>query len=77
MNFIGSKWIYKNKFDEKEFIVGTSFPDIRYLNVIKRNETHFKNYIQNSLFFVSTLKPTISKTIRGIITLKEKKTKNK
>lgn len=30
-------------FNEKEFIVGTSFPDIRYLKVVKRTETHFKN----------------------------------
>lgn len=27
----------------KDFIVGTSFPDIRYLEVIKREQTHFKN----------------------------------
>lgn len=27
----------------KEFIVGTSFPDIRYLGVIDRNKTHFSN----------------------------------
>lgn len=30
-------------FNEKEFIIGTSFPDIRYLNVIKRTQTHFEN----------------------------------
>ncbi len=28
-------------FNEKEFIIGTSFPDIRYLGVISRNVTHF------------------------------------
>lgn len=27
-------------FDEKEFLVGTSFPDIRYLKCVKRTETH-------------------------------------
>jgi len=30
-------------FNEIEFIVGTSFPDIRYLKVISRDETHFCN----------------------------------
>jgi len=40
-----------NNFDHKEFILGTSFPDIRYLKVIKREETHTKDisfsYIKN------------------------------
>lgn len=30
-----------SKKDKKEFYVGTSFPDIRYLGVIDRNKTHF------------------------------------
>lgn len=30
-------------FNEKEFIIGTSFPDIRYLGVIDRKATHAKN----------------------------------
>lgn len=30
----------KNK---KEFFIGTCFPDIRYLGVVKREETHFDN----------------------------------
>lgn len=29
--------------DVKEFIIGTSFPDIRYLGVIERDKTHYKN----------------------------------
>lgn len=29
-------------FDEPSFIIGTSFPDIRYLGTIDRNKTHFK-----------------------------------
>lgn len=29
--------------DKKIFIIGTSFPDIRYLNVIERKKTHIKN----------------------------------
>ncbi|KKQ32333.1 MAG: hypothetical protein US49_C0010G0033 [candidate division TM6 bacterium GW2011_GWF2_37_49] len=29
--------------DKKSFIIGTSFPDIRYLNVIDRKKTHIKN----------------------------------
>jgi hypothetical protein len=29
--------------DKKSFIIGTCFPDIRYLNVIKREKTHTKN----------------------------------
>lgn len=35
--------LLKDTFNEKEFLVGTSFPDIRYLKVIGRAETHFKN----------------------------------
>jgi len=33
----------KDLFDEKEFILGTSFPDIRYLKVVARTDTHFTN----------------------------------
>jgi hypothetical protein len=32
---------FKGLFNEHEFIVGTSFPDIRYLKVVERTETHF------------------------------------
>lgn len=32
-----------------DFIVGTSFPDIRYLGVIKRSETHEKNITWNDV----------------------------
>lgn len=32
-----------SKFNKKEFILGCIFPDIRYLKVIKREETHFKD----------------------------------
>lgn len=38
--------IYKSYFTDKdfsEFIVGTSFPDIRYLGVVDRSVTHFYN----------------------------------
>lgn len=31
-----------NKFDRKSFLIGTVFPDIRYLKVIDRDKTHFK-----------------------------------
>ncbi len=31
-----------NKFDRKSFLIGTVFPDIRYLKVINRDKTHFK-----------------------------------
>lgn len=31
----------KGRFDEKEFLIGTSFPDIRYLKLIERADTHF------------------------------------
>lgn len=34
---------FKGKFNEQEFLVGTSFPDIRYLKVVPRTETHFIN----------------------------------
>lgn len=33
----------ENKFTEREFLIGTSFPDIRYLGVIDRKLTHVKN----------------------------------
>ncbi len=36
-----------NKFfinrNKKDFFIGTSFPDIRYLRIIKREKTHFEN----------------------------------
>ncbi len=33
---------FKDK-KRKDFFIGTSFPDIRYLKVIERNETHYDN----------------------------------
>ena len=33
---------FKDKI-RKDFFIGTSFPDIRYLKVIDRNKTHYKN----------------------------------
>lgn len=33
----------KGIFNEKEFIIGTSFPDIRYLKIVERAETHVDN----------------------------------
>lgn len=35
--------LFKGLFNEKEFIIGTSFPDIRYLKVVERAETHVTN----------------------------------
>jgi len=38
--------VYKKHFSDKdkgEFYVGTSLPDIRYLGVVERDKTHFKN----------------------------------
>ena len=38
--------IFQNHFKDKnkaDFYTGTVFPDIRYLGVIDRNKTHFKN----------------------------------
>lgn len=32
---------FEGYFNEREFILGTSFPDIRYLKVVERSETHF------------------------------------
>lgn len=40
INFLS---LVPDKFDKKEFVLGTSFPDIRYLNVITRDKTHFKD----------------------------------
>jgi len=34
---------FSGMFNEKEFIIGTSFPDIRYLKVVGRGATHFSN----------------------------------
>ncbi|MDR3647139.1 MAG: hypothetical protein P4L22_06370 [Candidatus Babeliales bacterium] len=34
---------FKGLYNEREFIIGTSFPDIRYLKVVERTETHFVN----------------------------------
>lgn len=31
------------KFNREDFLIGTVFPDIRYLKVIGRDQTHFKN----------------------------------
>lgn len=39
---------FANK-DPKKFYVGTSFPDIRYLGVIDRKETHFYNLSINDV----------------------------
>ncbi len=33
----------KGHFNEKEFLIGTSFPDIRYLKLVERAQTHFEN----------------------------------
>lgn len=34
---------YFHQENESKFILGTSFPDIRYLKIIEREKTHFKN----------------------------------
>lgn len=34
---------FNGLYNEKDFIVGTSFPDIRYLKVVARTKTHFTN----------------------------------
>lgn len=39
---------FKNK-NKKDFFVGTSFPDVRYLRVIEREKTHFLNIKINEL----------------------------
>jgi hypothetical protein len=36
---------FKGFFDEKEFIIGTSFPDIRYLKVVPRTKTHIAHIL--------------------------------
>lgn len=40
----------KGIFDEKEFIIGTSFPDIRYLKVVERTETHVQHVTLQDIF---------------------------
>ena len=38
-----------SKSDKKSFIIGTCFPDIRYLNVIEREKTHVKDITWSKL----------------------------
>ena len=40
--------------DEQAFIIGTSFPDIRYLGVIKREQTHENNVVWNDVINASS-----------------------
>ncbi len=40
--------------DKQSFILGTSFPDIRYLGVIKRDQTHEKNVNWNDVINAPT-----------------------
>src|SRR3989344_6821862 len=40
---------YFPKTDKKQFYVGTSFPDIRYLGVIDRERTHFNGFNMKEL----------------------------
>lgn len=50
---------FKNK-RKKDFFIGTSFPDIRYLKVINRDKTHYNNLsiteIKNDESFLAGLK---------------------
>ena len=44
--------IFNKYFSNKEkgdFFIGASFPDIRYLKVIKREKTHFNNITLNEI----------------------------
>jgi hypothetical protein len=41
--------LFKDK-DRKEFFIGTLFPDIRYLNVISRDKTHYTNISVSDLY---------------------------
>ena len=41
---------FSGLFNEKEFILGTSFPDIRYLKVVERSETHFSHVTLEDIF---------------------------
>lgn len=49
-----------SSFSKKDFLIGTSFPDIRYLKVIDRNNTHFKDLfledIKNDNSFMAGVK---------------------
>jgi len=40
--------LFKNKI-KKDFFIGTLFPDIRYLKVINRDETHYNNLTVSNL----------------------------
>jgi hypothetical protein len=42
-NKVKIKFLKKNNIDEKKYFIGNVFPDIRYLRVISRDETHPKN----------------------------------
>lgn len=39
----------KDHFDTTQFLIGTSFPDIRYLKCIEREETHFNGLTFNDI----------------------------
>lgn len=41
--------MYFHRKDQKDFYIGTSFPDIRYMGVIDREKTHFGNLTLNIL----------------------------
>lgn len=40
---------FLSSFNKNDFFIGTSFPDIRYLKVINREKTHFKNQSINDI----------------------------
>lgn len=46
---VGFLSVVAGRFNEKEFIRGTLFPDIRYLKVVQRGQTHFKNISLNDV----------------------------
>lgn len=45
---------YFQGMDRGDFIVGTSLPDIRYLGVVERNKSHFKNVVIKELTVLSS-----------------------
>lgn len=51
---------YFTDMDKREFVVGTCFPDIRYLGVVEREKTHFEGYkftdLKNEDSFTAGLK---------------------
>lgn len=56
---LGNKWLsfFAQEYSEQEkklFLLGTVFPDIRYLGVVKRNQTHYQDVTLEKVYAQTT-----------------------